>query len=72
MTHHIWFLVVVFTGHPHEGPISLGQFATRAECMADAPGRMAGFQYIGSHGRYLCMYHNQPDKELARAPVATF
>jgi hypothetical protein len=72
MTAHVWFLVVALTGHPGEQPLQFGRLSSRAACMASAPARLAGLQNIGVHGRYLCMYHNQPDTGLARDPIGVF
>lgn len=48
------------------------KFATHASCMADAAQRAAAFSSVGLHGRYLCMYHNEPDAELNASEKVEF
>lgn len=71
MIAHVWFIVVAFAGHPGDN-LQLGRFPSRAACLASAPDRVAAFQTIGDHGRYLCMYHDEPDAALDREPAGRF
>ena len=70
----MWFLAVMLFGQPADAGDSLASmhYKTHALCMADARVRMAAIASVGQHGRYMCMYHNEPGRELARTPKRTF
>lgn len=65
----MWFLVVLIT--PHANPeISQAMaklaYDTESACMFEAAYRVQYLARVNIHGRYICMYHNEPDGELVR------
>lgn len=70
-----WIIVIIATINGHEIPtanISGFRFPTHAACMADADIRAGALASVGAHGKYLCMYHNEPDRDLRRTAMGVF
>lgn len=73
----MWFIVLSLVVNGQLGApapsIAAWRFPTHAACMASAKERVRAMQTIvGAHGRYLCMYHDEPDDELARRGGVVF
>lgn len=48
------------------------EYVSHAACMASARDRAAALASIGVTGSYLCMYHGEPDRELAASTKGEF
>jgi hypothetical protein len=73
----MWFIVLAFVVNGRLGApvpsIATWRFPTREACMAEAKERVRGMQAImDTHGRYLCMYHDEPEAELTRRGGVVF
>lgn len=70
-----WLIIMIATVHGHEIPtdaISGFRFATHAACMQEADIRAGALASIGAHGKFLCMYHGEPDRALERTAMRVF
>lgn len=74
----MWFLVVAFA-HLSEAkstslalPLTTMHYESQGECIDAARQRLTGLSSINIHGSWLCMYHDEPDRELNHAPKFTF
>ena len=73
----MWFIIIYIVGHTDvarklDSDINGQRYATQAECLDSARTRADALKRIGMHGGYLCMYHREPDRELAHAPKWSF
>lgn len=73
-----WFPVVTVSlrGEPMHPPaldaIPRYTYNSRAVCMAATRRDVQDMAKAGVRGRFMCMYHNQPDAELKQAPKEDF
>lgn len=73
-----WFPVVSVSlqGEPMHPPAAgnVPKYAYRARgiCMAETRQNVSKMAQAGIRGRFLCMYHGEPDRELAAAPKENF
>lgn len=64
----VWFAVfsIFLNGQRQEGQDPpTPHFETRAACMVHAARYGRALAYLGYHGEFLCMYHDEPDAKLA-------
>jgi hypothetical protein len=76
---HAWFpIVLVSVKGESLHPIGDGRYvpaifyADRASCMTATRANVRPMHDAGITGRFLCMYHNEPDATLDRAPRENF
>lgn len=71
-----WFIIMIATmpnGHEiNTDRLSTWRYASHAACMVDASRRAEGFASVGVTGRFLCMYHNEPDREIEASRKGEF
>lgn len=73
----MWFIVLMASVHGIDrreiGDGMVGfRFKTQAGCLADASRRAEALKSVNIHGRFLCMYHGEPDRELRHAVKFAF
>lgn len=64
-----WFIVLTLaqpsaTADQLSLMMAQDRYRSQTECVAAAQQRVSGLTQIGEHGRFLCMYHGEPDREL--------
>jgi hypothetical protein len=47
-------------------------YSTSRSCMADAARRTSALASVGVTGRYMCMYHGEPNRQMAAAAKREF
>jgi hypothetical protein len=65
----IWFILIATPTTTITPP---ARFPTHEACMIEATKRTQGMAANGFHGRYMCMFHNQPERSMAKYTTGEF
>lgn len=73
----MWFMVIALAHvtpltENFEASMTQKHYASQADCISDARDRLSPLAAINMHGRYMCMYHGEPDREMMHAPKWAF
>lgn len=74
----MWFLAVAFA-HLSEAksnalaaPLTSMHYESQGDCIDSARQRLTGLSSINIHGKWMCMYHEETDREMRNAPKFGF
>lgn len=73
----MWMIILVASAHgvdlaPLTDRVAEFRYATQGECLVSAANRADALRSANAHGRYMCMYHGEPDREMRNAPKFSF
>jgi hypothetical protein len=73
----MWFVAMVAYLHGIEQPklalsMAAPRYVSQDACLTDAIRRTDALALVGIHGRYMCMRHAEPSRQLAAAKKREF